>query len=50
LKQRFFHADWVERPGGWRGAIGTAAAVQLGGGINLSVGSRRGCTVRFAFA
>ena len=48
LKQRFFDADWVERPGGWLGAIGAAAAeaaaVQLGGGINLSVGNRRGCT------
>jgi hypothetical protein len=54
LKQRFFDADWVERPGGWLGAIGAAtaeaAAVQLGGGINLSVGARRGCTLRFEFA
>ena len=54
LKQRFFDADWVERPGGWLGAIGAAAAeaaaVQLGGGINLSVGTRRGCTLRFEFA
>ena len=54
LKQRFFDADWVERPGGWFGAIGAAAAeataVQLGGGVNLSTGSRRGCTLRFEFA
>ena len=54
LKQRFFDGDWVERPGGWLGAIGAAtadaAAVQLGGGIHLSVGSRRGCTIRFEFA
>ena len=54
VKQRFFDADWVERPGGWLGAIGAAtaeaAAVQLGGGITLSVGNRRGCTVRFEFA
>lgn len=54
LKQRFFEADWIERPGGWLGAIGAAAAetaaVQLGGGINLQTGVRRGCTVRFEFA
>ena len=54
LKQRFFDADWVERPGGWLGAMGAAtaeaAAVQLGGGINLSLGSRRGCTIRFELA
>jgi hypothetical protein len=54
LKQRFFDADWVERPGGWLGAIGAAtaeaAAVQLGGAINFSTGNRRGCTIRFEFA
>lgn len=54
VKLRYFDGDWVERPGGWLGAIGAAtaeaAAVQIGGGINLSVGSRRGCTVRFEFA
>ena len=54
LKQRFFDADWVDRPGGWLGAIGAAAseaaAVQLGGAINLSTGARRGCTIRFEFA
>jgi hypothetical protein len=54
LKQRFFDADWVDRPGGWLGAMGAAtaeaAAVQLGGGISLSVGGRRGSTLRFEFA
>ena len=54
VEQRFFDADWVERPGGWLGAIGAAsaeaAAVQLGGGITLSTGSRRGSTLRFEFA
>ena len=54
LKQRFFDADWAERPGGWLGAVGAAtaeaAAVQLGGGINLQTGARRGCTIRFEFA
>jgi hypothetical protein len=54
MKQRFFDADWVDRPGGWLAAMGAAtaqaAAERLGGGVNLATGNRRGCTVRFGFA
>jgi hypothetical protein len=54
MKQRFFDADWVDRPGGWLAAMGAAtaqaAADRLGGSVNLATGNRRGCTIRFGFA
>ena len=53
-RQRFFDADWQERPGGWLAATGAvvamATAERLGGRGSLSTGARRGCTIRLGFA
>jgi hypothetical protein len=47
---RFFDASWVNRPGGWLGAMGAAtartAAERLGGGISLATADRRGAVIR----
>jgi len=54
VRQRFFEADWLERPGGWLAATGAAVASatseKLGGRATLTAGSRRGCTIRLGFA
>ena len=53
-RQRFFDADWQDRPGGWLAATGAAVAMataeRLGGRASLSTGARRGCTIRLGFA
>jgi hypothetical protein len=53
-RQRFFDADWIERPGGWLAATGAAvafaAAERLGGRAVLQTGPRRGCSIRLSFA
>lgn len=53
-RQRFFDAEWVERPGGWLAATGAAvalaAAERLGGRAVLEAGARRGCRIRLNFA
>ena len=53
-RQRFFDADWQERPGGWLAATGASVAMataeRLGGRGSLSTGARRGCTIRLGFA
>jgi hypothetical protein len=53
-RQRFFEADWLDRPGGWLAATGAsvaqAASERLGGRATIATGSRRGCTIRLAFA
>ncbi|HXT71561.1 MAG TPA: hypothetical protein VN700_17525 [Vicinamibacterales bacterium] len=53
-RQRFFDADWHERPGGWLAATGAAVAAataeRMGGRAALNAGARRGCTIRIGFA
>ncbi len=53
-RQRFFDADWHDRPGGWMAATGAAVAQataeRMGGRAVLTAGVRRGCTIRFGFA
>jgi hypothetical protein len=53
-RQRFFDADWQDRPGGWLAATGAAVvqatAERLGGRASLATGARRGCTIRLGFA
>ena len=53
-RQRFFDADWLDRPGGWLAATGAAMAQasseRLGGRATMATGSRRGCTIRLGFA
>jgi len=53
-RQRFFDADWQDRPGGWLAGTGAAVAMataeRLGGRATLSTGARRGCTIRLGFA
>ena len=53
-RQRFFDADWQERPGGWLAATGASVAMataeRLGGRASLSTGARRGCNIRLGFA
>jgi hypothetical protein len=53
-RQRFFDADWQDRPGGWLAGTGASVAMataeRLGGRASLSTGARRGCTIRLGFA
>lgn len=53
-RQRFFDAEWLDRPGGWVATVGARvarrAAERLGGGVTLVADARRGCTIRFRFA
>ena len=53
-RQRFFDADWQERPGGWLAATGAAVAAstaeRMGGRATIVAGARRGCTIRVGFA
>ena len=53
-RQRFFDAEWLDRPGGWLAATGAAVAQataeRLGGRATLTAGARRGCSIRLGFA
>lgn len=54
LSHRLFDATWIDRPGGFTAMIGAlsarAAAQQHGGSASVSLGDRRGTTIRLNLA